>query len=228
LLDINQCLGQQSDNYVPSTSTKKGFSSTANIPGHKYAGCLFVILILFYNSRFRESFESSCASGKVSNKLKALSNTGFVKDWTTLVSSLLEWHAWLKQPEILHVYLCGHVRLCQHFPPDASSLVCCPSPYWWHKSNTIKTHLVLHIHEGILNFGVPEVMNISYAESGHITICKDTTRNTQNRSQTFTVQAALRYVENLAMNCASTVVVVQRSETAYRCKDVSLKGLLRK
>ena len=48
------------------------------------------------------------------------------------------------------------------------------------KSNTfVKTHLVRHIHEEILNFGVPEVMNNSYAESGHITICKDTTRNTR-------------------------------------------------
>ena len=58
LLDINQCLGQQSDCNVPSTSTKKGFSSTANIPGHEYAGCLFVILTSFYTSRFREFFKS--------------------------------------------------------------------------------------------------------------------------------------------------------------------------
>ena len=51
-------------------------------------------------------------------------------------------------------------------------------------------------------------MNSSYAESGHITIlCKDTTRNTQKRSLTFTVQATLRYVENLAINCASTASV---------------------
>ena len=50
-------------------------------------------------------------------------------------------------------------------------------------------------------------MNSSYAESGHITICKDTTQNTQKRSQTFTVQAALRYVENLAINRASIASV---------------------
>ncbi|KAI2497467.1 hypothetical protein MHU86_17017 [Fragilaria crotonensis] len=64
---------------------------------------------------------------------------------------------------------------------------------------TIKTHLVLHIADDILNFGVPEVMNSSYAESAHITISKDTTRNTQKRQETFTVQAAMRYVENLAI-----------------------------
>ena len=101
MLDINQCLGRQSDHNVLSTSTKKGFSSTANIPGYKYAGCLFVILILFYTFHFRLIFfKKSRASGKVSGNFKALSNPGFLKEWRTLVSLLLEWHAWLKQPEI--------------------------------------------------------------------------------------------------------------------------------
>ena len=205
LMDINDCLRRQSERNVPSTSTKKGFSSTANIPGHEYAGCLFVMLISFYTSRFREIFKNSRASGKVSDKDKALANPGFVEDWRTLVSSLLEWHAWLKQPEmrrssvVKSVYATSHlIRLLRYVAPRLTGGM---------KSNTIKTHLVLHIHEDILNFGVPEVMNSSYAESGHITICKDTTRNTQKRSQTFTVQAAVRYVENLAINRASTASV---------------------
>ena len=41
---------------------------------------------------------------------------------------------------------------------------------------TIRTHLVLHIAKNILNFGVPEVMNSSYAESAHIPISKDNTQ----------------------------------------------------
>ena len=202
---INNCLRRQSDCNVLSTSTKKGFSSTANIPGHEYAGCMIVMLILFYTSRFREIFKKSRASGKVSDKDKALSNPVFVKDWRTLVSLLLEWHAWLKQPEmrrtsvVKSVYVTSHLlRLLWYVAPRLTGGM---------KSSTIKTHLVLHIHKDILNFGVPEVMNSSYAESGHITICKDTTRNTQKRSQTFTVQAAVRYVENLAINRASTAIV---------------------
>ncbi|KAI2500036.1 hypothetical protein MHU86_14422 [Fragilaria crotonensis] len=73
-------------------------------------------------------------------------------------------------------------------------------------NTTIKTHLVLHMDEDMLNFGVPEVMNSSYAESAHITISKDTTRNTQKRQGTFTLQAAMRYIENLAIRkCASSI-----------------------
>jgi hypothetical protein len=183
LLDINKWLRRQRDNNVPSTSTKKGFSSTVNNPGHDYSGCLFVMLISFYTSRFREIFKKSRASLKVSDKDKALSHPGFVKDWRTLVSSLLEWHAWLKQPEIRRTSVCKSVFATFH-------LMCllwyvAPRLTGGMKCNTIKTHLVLHIHEDILNFGVPEVLNSSYAESGHITICKDTTKQKRYKEQTW-------------------------------------------
>ena len=197
LHDINKCLGRQSDRDVPSTSTQKGFSSTANIPGHEYAGCLFVMLISFYTSRFQAIFRSARASKKQDAHDKTLSNPAWVEDWKTLLSSLLEWHAWLKQPEIRRTSVAKSVyatsrlmRFLKFVAPRLSGGVL---------NNTIKTHLVLHIHDDVLNFGVPEVMNSSYSESGHITICKDTTRNTQKRSQTFTLQAAMRYVENLAI-----------------------------
>ena len=164
-----------------------------------------MLISFYYTSQFREILKKSCASGKVSDKDKALSNPGFVKGWRTLVSSLPEWHAWLKQPEmrrtsvVKSVYATPHLmRLLRYVAPRLTGGM---------KSNTIKTHLVLHIHEDILHFGVPEVMNSSYAESGLITICKDTTQNTRKRSQTFTVQAALRYVENLAIHRASTASV---------------------
>jgi hypothetical protein len=67
-------------------------------------------------------------------------------------------------------------------------------------NNTIKMHLVLHNGEDILNFGVPENVNSAYAESAHIPISKETTKNTQKRPKTFTLQMAHRYVENLAIH----------------------------
>ena len=48
-------------------------------------------------------------------------------------------------------------------------------------NNTIKMHMVLHIHEDILNFGVPEVMNSAYAELSHRPVAKLTIRNTQKQ-----------------------------------------------
>ena len=197
LHDINHCLGRQSDRDVPSTSTQKGFSSTANIPGHEYAGCLFVMLISFYSSRFREIFHTARASKKQDARDKALSNVGFLEDWKSTVSALLEWHMWLKQQEIRRTSVSKSVYATSWLMRRLKFVA--PRLTGGMLNNTIKTHLVLHIHEDVLNFGVPEVMNSSYSESGHITICKDTTRNTQKRSRTFTFQAAMRYVENLAI-----------------------------
>ncbi|KAI2507104.1 hypothetical protein MHU86_7373 [Fragilaria crotonensis] len=69
-------------------------------------------------------------------------------------------------------------------------------------NNTIKTHLVLHLSEDILDHGVPENVNSAYAESAHIPLSKITARNTQKRAKTFTRQAAHRYIENLAIASA--------------------------
>ena len=69
-------------------------------------------------------------------------------------------------------------------------------------ANTIKTHLVLHLSEDILDHGVPDNVNSAYAESAHIPLSKITARNTQKRATTFTLQAANRYIENLAISAA--------------------------
>jgi hypothetical protein len=47
-------------------------------------------------------------------------------------------------------------------------------------NNTIKTHLVLHLGEDILDHGVPDNVNSAYAESAHIPLAKVTAKNTQN------------------------------------------------
>ncbi|KAI2511580.1 hypothetical protein MHU86_2834 [Fragilaria crotonensis] len=122
----------------------------------------------------------------------SLSNPDFVKDWRMFLSSLLEGQAWLKQSRISSL-----MRLLKFVAPQLSGAM---------GNTTIKTHLVLHMDDDILNFGVPEVMNSSYAESAHISISKDTTRNTQKCQETFTLQVAMRYIENLAIRkCASSI-----------------------
>ena len=67
------------------------------------------------------------------------------------------------------------------------------------KNNTIKMHLVHHVGGDILDFGVPQNVNSAFAESAHIHLAKITSKNTQRRPETFTLQAAERYVENLTI-----------------------------
>jgi hypothetical protein len=49
-------------------------------------------------------------------------------------------------------------------------------------NNTIKTHLVLHLGEDILDHGVPNNVTSIYAESARIPLGKVTAKNTQKRS----------------------------------------------
>jgi hypothetical protein len=142
----------------------------------------------------------------------SLSNPDFVKDWKMFLSSLLEWHAWLKQSCISHLSVSRSgfavsslMQSLKFVAPQLSGAM---------GNTTIKAHLVLHVDEDMLNFGVPEVMNSSFAESAHITISKDTTRNTQKRQETFTLQAAMRYIKNLAIwKCASSISEMSRIPT---------------
>ncbi|KAI2514387.1 hypothetical protein MHU86_280 [Fragilaria crotonensis] len=77
------------------------------------------------------------------------------------------------------------------------------------KNNTVKMHLVLHMAEDIENFGVPEIFNSAYAESAHIPIAKKTVKNTQKRNETYEIQAAHRYAENLAISHANRQVATE-------------------
>jgi hypothetical protein len=69
-------------------------------------------------------------------------------------------------------------------------------------NTNIQNHLVLHHCKDILDHGVPENVNNVYAELAHIPLSKLTARNTQKRANTFTKQAAEKYVENLAVLAA--------------------------
>ncbi len=73
-------------------------------------------------------------------------------------------------------------------------------------TNTIMTHLVLHLSEDMLDHGVPQEVNSAYAKSAHIPLAKDTARRTQRRTSSFTKQAAHRYVENLVISLAVMIL----------------------
>ncbi|KAI2489948.1 hypothetical protein MHU86_24629 [Fragilaria crotonensis] len=132
-------------------------------------------------------------------ELQRLSNEAHLADWILVVSSLLQWHQWMKQSTISkaqvtksHCAVQWLMRQMASVSPRASGM----------GNNTIKTHLVLHLSEDILDHGVPENVNSAYAESAHIPLSKITARNTQKRAKTFTRQAAHRYIENLAIASA--------------------------
>jgi hypothetical protein len=214
---IGQQLSRQSDRDIPRTNFPKGFSSASNLVGHEIAGCLLVKLFALHTTCFGLIFQMGkkekkrkkrkqpvleCSSSDDEDlpEVPPLSSDKHVADWRLLVSSLLQWHQWMKQPTIAkaqvrksHFAVQWLVRQFAQVSPRETGM----------GNNTIKFHLVLHLCEDILDHGVPENVNSAYAESAHIPLAKSTTRNTQKRAVSFTRQAAHRYIENLVVSLAS-------------------------
>jgi hypothetical protein len=117
-------------------------------------------------------------------------------NWIHIVSCLLQWHQLMKQQsmwrsQVTRLATGGRWLICNvaNICPRLSGM----------RNDTIKMHLALHIMEDILDHGVPDVINSSYAESAHIPPAKNTSRNTQKRVASFTRQAAHRNHEDMAI-----------------------------
>ena len=200
---IGRRLSRHSDRDLPRLNFPKGFSLGTNLMGHEMAGCLLVKLFALHTTRFRQIFSAPKKKSRKSKdnypELQRLHNEAHIADWILVVSSLLQWHQWMKQPSIpkaqvkkSHSGIQWLIRQIARVSPRTSGM----------GNNTIKTHLALHLSEDILDHGVPENVNSAYAESAHIPLSKITARNTQKRAKTFTKQAANRYIENLAIGSA--------------------------
>ena len=192
---VGDALCRQSDRDMPRTHFPSGFCATSNFMAEEMPGCLLVMLFTFHTSRYREIFSSR---SKFTDEM-GLGNIAHITDWITLITSLLQWHAWLKQDTIAKA-LVNKSRLATKWLMRQFKFIA-PRPTGM-KNNTIKFHLVLHLADDILDHGVPENFNSSFAESAHITLAKDTSRNTQKRVNSFTLQSANRYVENLTIGRA--------------------------
>ena len=146
--DIASQLARQSDRNIPRT-TCNDFSSASNIPGHEYAGILLIMLLAFETSRYGEIFDRARALAIQGGHIdKHPGHDHFIADWKLLLTSLLEWWAWMKQPHIdrrcvkRSVYATSFLlRRLKEVAPRHDGM----------KNNTVKTHLVLHMSEDIEN-----------------------------------------------------------------------------
>jgi hypothetical protein len=199
---LGRSLSRQSDRDIPRTNFPKGFSSGSNLMGHEMTGCLLVTLFALHTTYFRGIFEVGKKVAVVGDDQR-FRYENHIQDWIGVVTSLLVWHQWMKQPMMSkkmvkrsHTCLQWLMRVVAEVAPRPGAM----------GNNTIKTHLVLHLCEDILDHGVPDNVNSAYAESAHIPLAKATSRNTQKRAISFTKQAANRYTENLVISLASTDV----------------------
>ena len=189
---VGNLLSRQSDRDLPRTVFRKGLSAGSHLMAEEIPGCLLVMLFTMHTKEYMDIFSNR---PKYTQEL-GLGNQSHVTDWITLLSSLLQWLAWLKQDRISKRMVDQSkkatrwlMRLFKFVSPRTKGMC----------NNTIKMHLVLHMSDDIIRHGVPQNFNSAFMESAHIPLAKDTSRNTQKRATSFTLQAAKRYVENLTI-----------------------------
>ena len=91
---------------------------------------------------------------------------------------------------------------------------------------TLKFHLMLHLWEDILKFGVPGNTDTEAGESNHKEIAKKTASRTQKRSKLLDWQTAHRYIENLTINMLHSREFQQSGEVQEERSDgTSLSNL---
>ena len=205
-------LSRQSDRDLPRTVFRKGLSSGGHIMAEEVPGCLLVMLFTMHTQEYLDIFSDK----KKYRRELGLGNKAHITDWITLLCSLLQWLAWLKQETISKRMIRKSmkatrwlIRLFKFVSPRTKGMC----------NNTIKIHLVLHMAEDMLNHGVPQNFNSAFMESAHIPLAKDTSRNTQKRSTSFTYQAAHRYVENLTILRSYSTLAAVASSTNNEAGD---------
>jgi hypothetical protein len=197
-------LSRQSDRNIPRTNFPKGISSDTNLMGHEVAGCLLVKLLALHATYFRIIFSVGSKENVAASQERRPRNEAHFSDWILVVSSLLMWHQWMKQPTIArkqiedsHVAMQWLMRLMATVAARTTGMT----------NNTINKHLVLHLCKDIVDNGVSDNVNSAYPESAHIPLAKITSRNTQKQAVLFPKQAAHCYVVNLVVSLASSDVV---------------------
>ncbi len=106
---------------------------------HEVAGCLLVKLFALHTTYFRIIFSVGSKQNVVAPEEQRLRNEAHIFDWILVVSSLLTWHQWMKQPTIAkkqikgsHVAMQWLMRLMATVAPRTTGMT----------NNTIKKHLV--------------------------------------------------------------------------------------
>jgi hypothetical protein len=84
--------------------------------GHEMAGCLLVKLFAMHTTYFRGIF--AIGKKRKAEDEQRLRNEKHVADWILVVSSLLTWFQWMKQPTILKRQVKGSHAAVQWLIPS--------------------------------------------------------------------------------------------------------------
>jgi hypothetical protein len=163
--------------------------------GHEVPGVLLVLLLSLHTTRYKDIFRESIF--KKHTAARGIGNHDFMKDWITLLESVLCWEQWLKKDRMtrqeVHKSRKAHrhlMRLIKFVALRKMGMKHC----------RIEFHLGLHIASDVLDFGVPANVDSTPLERSHKTNMKMTGANTQRRKLLLNKQTVHRLVENIVID----------------------------
>lgn len=198
---VGRFLSHQSDRGLPRTYFPFGVTGGTKMSGHEYQGILLVLLIMCRMEESRVLFLT-----KISLPV--------MHQWIRLFELLLGWRYWLKKASIPRLEV------------EASQLSTKKLMMMFKKtvkrkhgngSKFVKLHLPCHFSENMIDFGVIANVDSGAPESNHKPNAKAPSQRTQMRAESFEVQTAQRYVENLIIDFASDALHVDQARITNGC-----------
>jgi hypothetical protein len=172
---------RKSDRSLPGTSFSNGIRGGGKMMAKEYRGILLIMLALFRSTKGRE----------IINSYREFKLETSKDDWILLIELLLEWEAYLNEPR-MEVYHLRRLQKKHRYLMYLMRKIAKRSAGMGLK--LLKFHLILHLSEDILQFGVPLEFDTAANESHHKE-AKKAARLTQRDAASFQFQTATRMIE---------------------------------
>ncbi len=189
---IGRFLSHQSDRQLPRTYFPFGVTGGTKLSGHEYQGVVLVVLIMCVMEESRLMFLS-----KISVTV--------LHQWIRLFELLLGWRYWLKKASIPRLEVEQSQLATQNLMMMFKTTV---KRKHGNGSKFPKLHLPCHFSENMIDFGVIANVDSGPPESNHKPNAKAPSQHTQMRAESFEVQTAQRYVENLIIDFAADALQI--------------------
>jgi hypothetical protein len=187
---FGQLFQRQSDRDVPKTKFSRGVKG-GKLMAKEYSGVLLVLAAVLRSTAGLKVLREKA-------KKKYFGKDEFIKDWIMLLETMLEWEMWLKQE---------NMKVSEVKRSKAKNRVVLKLIKAIGRRKTgmglklMKFHVVVHLADDILSFGVPMVVDTGSNESHHKKT-KSAAKMTQKQPAVFVLQVANRLHEFLCLDLA--------------------------
>ena len=200
----SKLFARQSDRTMPGTAFSRGIQ-VGKLMAKDYRGVLLIILAMLRSTKGRA----------ILNKYRSFKKESDLDDWILLVELMLEWESYLNEP-LMYVKHVKRLEKKHRFIMYIMRKVAQRSKGMGLK--LVKFHMILHLWEDILQFGVPLEHDTSANESMHKP-SKKASKMTQKAADTFNFQTATRLSEFELLDLAMEEITTGNVPWKYYIRD---------